>query len=170
VREAVVVAREEGEGGKQLVAYYAGKEVGAEALRAHLSSALPEYMVPAAYVHMESLPLTPNGKLNRRALPAPEGNDYLRRSYEPPVGETEIKLSRIWAELLKLESVGRHDNFFELGGHSLLISRVLAKIDANFGFQLPRWPISLRRRLFLIRAFAPRHISAALFPTLRIYF
>ena len=124
VREAVVVAREE-EGEKRLVAYYTGQEVGAEELRRWLSSSLPEYMVPAAYVHLESLPLTVNGKLDRRGLPAPEGEAYVRRGYEPPVGETETRLARIWAELLKVESVGRYDNFFELGGHSLLAIRMI---------------------------------------------
>src|SRR5262249_22434335 len=91
VREAVVVAGEEGEGGKRLVAYYTGEEVGAEALRRRLSEALPEYMIPAAYVHLKFLPLTANGKLDRRALPEPEGEAYVRRGYEPPVGETERK-------------------------------------------------------------------------------
>jgi len=88
-------------------------------------------MVPSAYVHLESLPLTPNGKLDRRALPAPEGNDYLRRGYESPVGETEIKLSRIWAELLNQERVGRHDNFFELGGHSLLAVMMIKRMRSE---------------------------------------
>src|SRR5262249_29249393 len=73
VREVVVAAREDGEAGKRLVAYYTGQAIGAEALRAYLSSGLPEYMIPAAYVRLESLPLAPNGKLDRRALPAPDG-------------------------------------------------------------------------------------------------
>ena len=72
VREAVALAREDEEVGKRLVAYYTGEEIGAETLRAHLSSSLPEYMVPSAFMRLETLPLTPNGKLDRRALPAPE--------------------------------------------------------------------------------------------------
>jgi thioesterase domain-containing protein/aryl carrier-like protein len=84
-------------------------------------------MIPAAYVHLESLPLTLNSKLDRRALPAPDGKAYVERRYEPPVGETETILARIWAELLKVERVGRWDNFFELGGHSLLALRVVSK-------------------------------------------
>jgi amino acid adenylation domain-containing protein len=128
VGEAVVLAREEGEEGKRLVAYYSGEEVGAEALRTHLSSALPKYMIPEAFVHLESMPLTLNGKLDRRALPPPEDRAYVRRGYEPPTSEVEIRLARIWTEVLKLERVGRHDNFFELGGHSLLAMRLVSKL------------------------------------------
>ena len=102
--------------------------MGAEALRTHLSARLPEYMVPAAYVRLEKLPLTPNGKVDRKALPAPEGDAYVARGYEAPVGETETALAGIWAEVLKLERVGRHDNFFELGGHSLLAVRVIERL------------------------------------------
>jgi len=128
VEQAVVAAREEGEGSKRLVAYYTGGEVGVEALRAHLSTVLPAYMIPAAYVYLESLPLTPNGKVDRRALPAPEGDAYVRRGYEPPEGEAEIRLARIWADLLKVERVGRQDNFFELGGHSLLGMKMIERL------------------------------------------
>jgi acyl-coenzyme A synthetase/AMP-(fatty) acid ligase len=121
VREAVVVAREDGPGGKRLVAYYvAAGLVEVEALRAHLEEQLPDYMVPAAYVHLDALPLTPNGKVDRKALPAPEGEAYAARGYEAPVGEVEAVLAGIWSELLGVERVGRHDHFFELGGHSLL--------------------------------------------------
>jgi aryl carrier-like protein len=125
VREAVVIAREDTPGEKRLVSYYITTEqaeggVGAEALRTHLSAKLPEHMLPAAYVRLESLPLGPNGKLDRKALPAPEAEAHSRRGYEAPQGEVETLLAAIWAELLKLERVGRHDNFFELGGHSLL--------------------------------------------------
>jgi arthrofactin-type cyclic lipopeptide synthetase B len=120
------VAREE-EGEKRLVAYYTGQEVGAEELRKWLSTSLPEYMVPAAYVHLESLPLTANGKLDRRGLPAPEGEAYVRRGYEPPVGEIETQLAHILTDLLRLERVGRYDNFFELGGDSLSAMRFVVR-------------------------------------------
>src|SRR5262249_25163502 len=73
VREVLALAREDSEGGKRLVAYYTGEEIGAEALRGHLSPRLPDYMIPSAYVYLETLPLTPNGKIDRQALPAPEG-------------------------------------------------------------------------------------------------
>jgi len=128
VKEAVVVARDEGEVGKRLVAYYTGEEIGAEALRERLSATLPEYMVPAAYVYLEPLPLTANGKVDRRALPEPEGDAYVRREYEPPEGEIETALARIWADSLKIERVGRRENFFELGGHSLLAVSVVERM------------------------------------------
>ena len=133
VNEAVVVAREDVPGEKRLVAYWTPAEGGApaegEALRSSLSAALPEYMVPAAYVRLEALPLTPTGKLDRRALPAPEGESYTRRGYEAPVGETEEALAEIWAELLGVERIGRHDDFFLLGGHSLLATRLALRIQ-----------------------------------------
>jgi amino acid adenylation domain-containing protein len=133
VGDAAVVVREEGEGEKRLVAYYTlgegeGKGVGAEQLRAHVAAVMPEYMVPAAYVRMEELPLTINGKLDRKGLPAPEGEAFARRGYEAPDGEVETKLAEIWADLLQIERVGRRDNFFALGGHSLLAVRLIERM------------------------------------------
>ena len=99
-----------------------------EELRSHLLGVLPDYMVPSAFVVLESLPLTPNGKVDRRALPAPDQESYARREYEAPQGELEVALAGIWQELLGVERVGRQDNFFELGGHSLLVVQLLARV------------------------------------------
>ncbi|MFC7519108.1 condensation domain-containing protein, partial [Herbaspirillum sp. GCM10030257] len=107
-----------------------------EALRAVLSATLPEYMVPAAYVQLDTLPLTPNGKLDRQALPAPEGDAYASHGYEAPVGEVETALATIWAEVLGVEQVGRHDNFFTLGGHSLLAVKVASRVRQVLGVEL----------------------------------
>src|SRR5215213_577465 len=106
--EAAVVAQGESDTGKRLVAYYTGLEIGAKALRDHLSLILPEYMVPVAYVHLESLPLLSNGKLNRRALPAPEWHE---REYRAPRTPQEKILCALFAEVLRLERVGIDDNF-----------------------------------------------------------
>ncbi|HEX8317857.1 amino acid adenylation domain-containing protein, partial [Longimicrobium sp.] len=137
VREAVVAAREDAAGDRRLVAYVVGSDsVEVEALRSYLSERLPEHMVPAAYVHLLALPLTPNGKLDRKALPAPEGDAYARRGYEAPVGETEQALAEVWSELLGLEQVGRWDSFFELGGHSLLAVRVISRVRQVLGAEV----------------------------------
>jgi hypothetical protein len=141
VDEAVVVAREDSGGDKRLIAYYrcaesGAAESGAEVLREHLSARLPEYMIPAAYVRLEAMPLTANGKLDRKALPAPEAEAYATRSYEAPVGERETMLAAIWAEVLKLERVGRHDNFFDLGGHSLLALRVIIRLQGELSLEV----------------------------------
>ena len=133
IRDAVVVAREDVPGDKRLVAYFTTTSEGqgtvsAEQLRSHLSSCVPEYMVPAAYVRVEEFPLTPNGKLNRKGLPAPDGEAYVTRVYEAPQTENEAVLAAIWQEVLKVDRVGRQDNFFELGGHSLLAVTLIERI------------------------------------------
>jgi amino acid adenylation domain-containing protein len=134
IREAVVEAREDNAGDKRLVAYYTvavtdghRAPVEEESLRAHLSAALPGYMLPWAYVELEALPLTPNGKLDRRAL-LHLNYAGATRIYDAPVGDIETTLARIWAETLQLPQVGRHDNFFALGGHSLLAIRLTERM------------------------------------------
>ncbi|WP_213942321.1 AMP-binding protein, partial [Pseudomonas sp. dw_612] len=129
IKEAVVLAREDVPGDKRLVAYYtAPTALDIDALRRHLQTKLPDYMIPAAYVHLDKLPLTPNGKLDRKALPAPDLDAVITRGYEAPLGETEITLARIWAQVLNVEQVGRHDHFFELGGHSLLAVSLMERM------------------------------------------
>ncbi|MEO6089974.1 MAG: amino acid adenylation domain-containing protein, partial [Umezawaea sp.] len=87
VRAPVVLVREDAPGDRRLVAYHLGDgPVAVDALKAHLSDRLPGYMVPAAYVWMQTYPLTPNGKVDRKALPAPEGDAYAAREYAAPVG------------------------------------------------------------------------------------
>jgi arthrofactin-type cyclic lipopeptide synthetase C len=138
VREAVVIVREDVPGDPRLVAYCAADAVvEVDSLRAHLAERLPEHMVPAAYVRLETLPLSPNGKLDRQALPAPRDDAYARDGYEAPVGETEQALAEIWAEVLGVERVGRRDNFFALGGHSLLAARVIARMRQALGMEIP---------------------------------
>jgi syringomycin synthetase protein SyrE len=142
VREAAVIAREDAPGAMRLVAYLsvephlAGRNA-SSTLRPYLTSQLPDYMVPAAFVVVERLPLTPNGKLDRRALPAPRTEDFAYRQYEAPNGETEALLAAIWTDLLGLERIGRHDDFFELGGHSLLAVQVTLRARETFGVEVP---------------------------------
>ncbi|MDF0732855.1 amino acid adenylation domain-containing protein, partial [Pseudomonas entomophila] len=129
VQEAAVLALDLPPAGKRLVAYYTGRAQAAEALRAALLAHLPEFMVPALFVHLDVLPLSPNGKLDRKALPAP--GEVAARPYEAPQGDIETLLAEVWGELLGVERVGRHDNFFELGGHSLLAVTLAARLRAR---------------------------------------
>ncbi|WP_422396126.1 amino acid adenylation domain-containing protein [Pseudomonas trivialis] len=123
VKDAVVMARDE-----RLVAYYTGAPAEIDSLRAHLLQHLPDFMVPALFVHLDALPLSPNGKLDRKALPEPGLQALSVREYATPEGDTETLMATLWAELLKVERVGRHDNFFELGGHSLLAVSLIGRL------------------------------------------
>lgn len=140
VKDVAVIVREDRPGEKRVVAYFTKDDScchSVEEMRAKLGSILPEYMVPSAFVIMESLPLTPNGKINRRALPAPDIGAYASRAYETPEGQTESALAEIWQELLRVPRVGRDDNFFELGGHSLLVMQAIARIRSALSVQVP---------------------------------
>lgn len=139
VREAVVIAREDNPGDQRLVAYLVMEgdtELKPADLRTQLSAGLPDFMIPSAFVAMDSLPLTPNGKLDRKALPVPDISGQLARQYVPPSTDTQHALCEIWQSLLKLVRVGIDDNFFEIGGHSLLGARMLTTLNQQFGVTL----------------------------------
>jgi surfactin family lipopeptide synthetase A len=129
------------EGDARLVAYVVckhDKPLDAQALREHLRQQLPGYMIPSAFVRLDSFPLLPSGKIDTRALPPPVfGRDPTAEAYLPPASGTEKKLARIWQDVLKLDRVGITDNFFELGGHSLLATRVLSRIEETLGVHVP---------------------------------
>ena len=139
VRDAVVVARADAEGGANLVGYVVasdGAQLPVAALRDELALVLPAHMVPAAIVALDAFPLTPNGKLDRAALPQPDRSAVARTAYAPPQGEDEVAMARLWQELLGLAQVGRDDDFFDIGGHSLLATRLLARIRKAFGAEV----------------------------------
>ncbi|MDH3604700.1 MAG: condensation domain-containing protein, partial [Candidatus Tectomicrobia bacterium] len=139
VLETVVVVREDDGQPKQLVAYVVPDGEWPSLirdLRRHLSNTLPDYMVPAAFVRLDTLPLTPNGKIDRRVLPAPQRIDP-ETGYVAPQTPIEDLLAAIWSEVLGLAQVGRHDNFFDLGGHSLLATQVISRIRDSFKVALP---------------------------------
>lgn len=105
-------------------------------LRKHLSSTLPDYMVPAAFVMMDEFPLTPNGKVDRKALPAPDASTFMQdRIYDPPTNDEELTLSEIWSKVLRLDKVGINDDVFELGGDSLLIFQIVTRATQS-GFSI----------------------------------
>ena len=137
VRESVVITREDF-GEKQLVAYvvlHPQQTVAASELRNFIRDNLPDYMVPSAFIMLESLPLTPNGKLDRRALPAPVRDiQDSQTEYVEPRTELERLVAGMWKEVLKTEKVGINDSFFDLGGNSIkaaiLVNRLQAKLEA----------------------------------------
>ncbi len=149
VREAVVVAASSGialensSGNKRLVAYIVPHQEQAPTiieLRQFLKEKLPQYMIPSAFVILDSLPLMPNGKIDRRALPEPFNFKYDISNLKlnvAPSNSTESMVAQIWAEVLKLETVGIYDNFFDFGGDSLLAIRLMDSLEKQFNRELP---------------------------------
>ena len=141
VREAAVVLREDQPGNKRLVAYVVSSQQGNAAereLRRHVQKRLPEYMVPAEFVFLESMPLSPNGKVNRRALPRPQLNSTAGAIHPTaPEDPLQAQLLRIWEELLGRKAIGIRENFFELGGHSLLAARMMHRVKQVLGKTIP---------------------------------
>ena len=139
VRETVVVARADGEGGTELVAYVVPHEPAPTVaeLRRHTRDRLPDYMVPARWVVVAALPLTPNGKVDRAALPTPDrGRPEHEAPYTAPRTATEARVAAIWGEVLGRDQVGAEDDFFDLGGDSLRATMVVARLQDAFGADL----------------------------------
>ncbi len=139
IQQAVVLATEDLPGNKRLVAYVVTSD---ESLRTHqlrefLKFKLPEYMVPSAFVTLDTLPLTPNGKVDRKALPAPDGKISREQEYVAPRTPREEIIANIFASVLGLQAVGIHDNFFELGGHSLLATQLISRLREAFDLEIP---------------------------------
>ncbi|OFJ51266.1 non-ribosomal peptide synthetase [Mycolicibacterium grossiae] len=135
VGQAVVVVSDLPTLGKSLVAYVTpasdADAVEIDRIRARVAAALPEYMVPAAYVAIPEIPITANGKIDRRALPEPEIR--AATAYREPVTDTERRVAALFGELLDRERVGADDSFFDLGGHSLLATKLVAAVRAQCG-------------------------------------
>jgi len=138
IREAVVTAREDAPGDKRLVAYLVTDSetvMGSSEWRSYLQEQLPDYMIPAAFVELDSLPLTANGKVDRRSLPAPDQSSLSRAEFAAPRTDIEQQLLVIWQQVLRVEQVSIHDNFFALGGDSILSIQIVAKA-AQVGLKL----------------------------------
>ncbi|HYZ25054.1 MAG TPA: amino acid adenylation domain-containing protein, partial [Rhodopila sp.] len=144
VAQVAVVAREDRPGDKRLVAYLSasagqqapGQQLDASLLRQHLAGTLPEYMLPSAFVTLDSLPLTPNGKVDHKALPAPDAVAASRTAGRAPRNPTEEVLCSLFAETLGIPSIDIDSNFMEMGGDSLLFVRLASKVRATFNIDL----------------------------------
>jgi thioesterase domain-containing protein/acyl carrier protein len=141
VTEAVVVAHQRAATDKMLVAYLVPRQAilpSPSEMRIYLQAQLPAYMIPAAFVEVESLPLTSSGKVDRQALPAPSLHPLgVHDAYLAPRNALEQQLVQIWEDLLHTRPIGIHDNFFDLGGHSLLVVRLLVRLQRELGQTLP---------------------------------
>lgn len=129
--EAVVIVRTLAADQKQIVAYVVCEHQSpatVDELRQFLKQKLPDYMIPAAFVMLDSLPLTPNGKVDRKALPAPEVQRQESSNYVAPASEIEQAIASVWKAVLQIDQIDVHDNFFDLGGHSLLLIRVESQL------------------------------------------
>jgi amino acid adenylation domain-containing protein len=136
VREAVAAMREVEGAEKQLVAYVVSRgtvEIKASELREYLNERLPEYMVPAVIVSLDSIPLTTNGKVDRRALPEPRAaRAHLEETRMAPESDAERTIAEIWQDVLGLDEVGVDDNFFDVGGDSINVIQVHARLREAF--------------------------------------
>jgi amino acid adenylation domain-containing protein len=143
IKEAVAVAAEHTPGDWRLTAYYTRTEPEASApedalqdeLREALARKLPAYMVPNIFVGLREMPLNPNGKIDREALPAPSVAEGRKASADAPRTATEEAVAQLFAEIFKVEEVGREDNFFRLGGHSLMATQMIASISETLNVQ-----------------------------------
>jgi amino acid adenylation domain-containing protein len=141
VEDAVAIVREDTPGDARLVAYVIPSDVqafNAATVIESLRHQLPDFMIPSAVVTLVTFPMSAHGKLDRRALPAPEAGDAARSTqYQPPRTDRERELVHLWQELLGVPQVGVSDNFFDLGGHSLLAVRLVSRMHARFGVDVP---------------------------------
>ncbi|WP_255481709.1 non-ribosomal peptide synthetase, partial [Rhodanobacter sp. ANJX3] len=139
VAEAVVTVRDDAGTMRCLCAYvvrhaqagHSGVDVDdlPNALRTHLATKVPEYMIPACFVAIDAIPLTVGGKIDHRALPIPDDTAFARRAYEAPASMVEERLAAVWQAILQIQRVGRRDHFFELGGHSLNVVTLIGRLQ-----------------------------------------
>ncbi|HEX8186161.1 MAG TPA: amino acid adenylation domain-containing protein, partial [Blastocatellia bacterium] len=147
VQRAVLIARDDGQGGKRLLGYVVPKRDASDSgidhqklafqLREFLKERLPDYMIPSAIVVLEAMPLSAQGKIDLRSLPGPTTEVSPREGVKSPRTLLQAQLIEIWEELLNTSSIGIEDDFFELGGHSLLAVRMLAMMRKRFKRSVP---------------------------------
>jgi len=151
IAQAAVVARTSAAGSRQLVAVVVpanGASVTAAALRTHLGERVPAQLIPARFEVRSTLPLTLNGKTDRQTLETEIGTELEAGSAESaPVTQAEIRLARLWGDILGVDRVRRQDSFFELGGHSLAALRLMILLRERFGKSLSLASLFLRPRL-----------------------
>jgi amino acid adenylation domain-containing protein len=141
IRGSAVVAQESSSGDSRLIAYVVSSpesKTTFKELHAFLSSRLPDYMIPANFVRLDSLPVNSNGKVDRASLPAPRASNSLQDDVQVlPTSSVERAVAEILSGLLKVEQIGANANFFMIGVHSLLGTQLIARVRDTFGVDLP---------------------------------
>ncbi|MBR8841096.1 MAG: amino acid adenylation domain-containing protein, partial [Stigonema ocellatum SAG 48.90 = DSM 106950] len=139
IQQAVVIAKENIPGNTRLVGYVvpSDKSLTTSQLSEFLKQKLPEYMVPAAFVTLDTLPLTPNGKIDFKALPTPDGEITREHVKVTPRTPSEEIIANVFAAVLGMQNVGIHDNFFTNGGHSLLATQLISRLRVAFAVEIP---------------------------------
>ena len=165
IHESAVIVREDAPGDRRLVGYYvpAGNLVPSQAdLKTYLSQILPDYMIPSAFVKLDVLPRTPNGKLDKRALPAPDFSPAKTTAeVAGPRNPEEQKMTEIWAEVLRLKTVGIDDNLFELGADSLHVFQIVARASKAGMKITPRNVLQLRTVRAIMKEVKPTNGNGA---------
>lgn len=138
VKQAVVLARENSNGDKRLIAYVVcPQRYHKQEIITFLESKLPAYMVPQLIMQLDTLPFTPNGKVDKKSLPDPDASTLLTNAYYAPDYKSELQITALWKELLGVKRVGIEDNFFELGGNSLLAQKFVALLKSRHELTVP---------------------------------
>ncbi len=138
IKEAIVITRDDADGGKYLCGYFVGEvKLDESEIKRDLAQKLPEYMVPSFIMQLDKFSINANGKIDKKALPQPNGSGSLGTVYAAPRNVAEELLAEIWQDVLGIEKVGIDDNFFELGGHSLNASSMVSKIHKKLNIELP---------------------------------
>lgn len=136
VQDCAVTARKN-TGSMDLVAYYTGPEkLKFNDVHNQLGKSLPEYMLPGRLIHLDSFPLNLSGKIDRLALPDPGDIAVTKKEFVEPFNNTQAKLAEIYKNILQLQNISIYDNFYELGGHSLKATRIISRINKEFGVEL----------------------------------
>ncbi|MBU3102833.1 amino acid adenylation domain-containing protein [Clostridium gasigenes] len=162
IKETIVVDKDDETGFKYLCAYVVCEnDIKVANIRDHLSTKLPEYMIPSYFVQLEKMPLTLNGKIDRKALPKSDERIGDGIEYEGARNEIEEKLVEIWKEILKVENIGINNNFFELGGHSLKATVLISKIRKELHVEVPLREIFSNKTIRELSTFIEEHINVS---------
>ncbi|MFT7035747.1 MAG: amino acid adenylation domain-containing protein, partial [Cyclobacteriaceae bacterium] len=135
IESVVVLVKTDDQELQYLVAYYSGEKMKESDIISFLTDRLPKYMIPAAFMYMESFPMTTGGKINRKVLPE-VSIEAEAMSYEMPKSSLEFEILKIWEDVLKRAPIGVNDNFFEIGGHSLKATRIIMQVQQKLGMQI----------------------------------